>query len=56
MSYIILILSLQGTVVESIEVPTLRACIEMTRETNDDGTKTAACLIRTRSKTHEPRR
>lgn len=54
MTYIILILSLQGQVIESIEVPTLKACIEMTRETNDDGTKTAACLIR--SKAHEPRR
>lgn len=49
MIYLILIISLQGRVVEVYEVPTLRACIEMTRETNDDGTKQAACMIRSRS-------
>lgn len=56
MTYIILILSLQGKVIDSVQVPTLKACIEMTRETNDDGSVTAACLIRTGSKTDEPRR
>ena len=50
MSYIILIL-LHGKVVEQHPVPTLQACIQITRETNDDGTKTAACLIKTRSTT-----
>ena len=48
MIYLILIISLQGRVIEVHEVPTLDACIQMTRETNDDGTKQAACLIRSR--------
>lgn len=48
MIYFVLIISLQGRVIETHEVPTLRACIEMTRETNDDGTKQAACLVRSR--------
>jgi len=47
MTYIILILSLQGRVIERHPVPTLQACIEMVRETNDDGSKQAACMIKT---------
>jgi hypothetical protein len=47
MTYIILILSLKGRVIERHVVPTLQACIEMVRETNDDGSKQAACMIRT---------
>lgn len=46
MSFVILIL-LNGKVVEQHPVDTLQSCIEMTREVNDDGSKQAACLIRT---------
>jgi hypothetical protein len=46
MSFVILIL-LNGKVVEQHPVGTLQSCIEMTREVNDDGTKQAACSIRT---------
>lgn len=49
MIYLVLIL-LNGRVVETHPVPTLRACIEMVREVNDDGTRRAACLIQTRQK------
>lgn len=48
MIYMILIISLNGRVINQIEVPTLQACVEMTRETNDDGSVKAACLIKTK--------
>jgi len=47
MIYIILIF-INSTIVEEYPVPTLKACIEITRETNDDGSKKAACLIKSK--------
>ena len=47
MIYVLLILSLQGQLLRSIQMPTLDDCIAITVEINDEEPKLrAACLVR----------